>query len=106
MVCDVCNRNIPEGEGFALTTEQVVTSPEYWKFLRGKFGFVSEGIVRRAAGQTEGWLVCNDCIRLFNVDINKAKEYSQKWWASGKTYRIPGSGVASVESALKAANLK
>jgi hypothetical protein len=105
MACDVCNRDVPEGEGYALTTEQVVTSPKYWEFLRRKFGFVTDFTVRMAAGQRQGWMVCNECIKFFDVDVAKAREYCQKWWSSGKIYHIPGAGPASLESAFKAANL-
>ena len=30
-VCDVCNKEVPRGEGFLLTTPDVVGKPRYWE---------------------------------------------------------------------------
>jgi hypothetical protein len=101
--CDVCS-NILEDfkDGYVLTTTQVTTSETYWEFAfthqwspadrlypEGK-GLLS--LVMQQAGHETGWLVCEDCIQLFNVDRKVAKDYAKRAWRHRKDPNWPPGG--------------
>ena len=112
LVCDVCNFRISSPEGHLLTTTEVVSSPEYWRryyeahktdFIVFKIysyeGFCHDpimgtGCVKTVASQTKPWLVCENCITLFNVDLEKTQKYAKQWWQSNGTFKPPGTGPA------------
>jgi hypothetical protein len=110
-VCDICNKNIAWEDGYVLTTRQVATSEAYWEAtLNGPWSY-THGIdpnggtlallAQQQAGQSDGWLTCEDCSRLFTFDRAAAKAYAEQ-----HTTNPPGSGPASVqEVALAAANV-
>lgn len=103
-VCDVCNRELGEKEGYLLTTLEVVSTPGYWKkaFSGPMSAMISaSGVIddsfktrfaSRMASQTTPWMVCNDCIDIFTVDKAKTRQYAIRCYESG-TFTPPGSGA-------------
>jgi len=62
-------------------------------------------LVQRQAAQSTGWLVCESCIQLFNVDRKVAKEYAKIAGSSSHPgdYCPLGSGPANHEAVALAA---
>lgn len=110
VVCDVCNRKVFWGNGYLLTTKQVVSTPQYWEFYvqlhKDKFSefgvtsyeaFINNPLLRISVGkalaeQSTPWMVCNECISMFNVDLKKTMDYAKRWWDSKRNFSPPGTG--------------
>lgn len=99
-VCDICNKSMEFSDGYALPTELVTTSEEYWLFMLNRF-IHDEGLlassVQLQAKQRSGWLVCESCSKLFVFDMHQAKEYATRQMDP------PGGGPANVSSVAAAA---
>ena len=117
-VCDVCLRKMQPGEGYVLTTRQVVTVPAYWRWLfengpvpvsampRETAGKMLEQLIRQQCGQVTGWMTCERCITRFpHVDRNQAREYAAEFWRpeGEPKYSPPGGGPVDPYHALGAA---
>ena len=83
--CDICLNTVPKGKGYALTTTQVVNNPAYWEYafthqwayIRKPVKMLGEtiepsevlpGVVQQVSSSHTPWLVCESCIKLFDVD--------------------------------------
>lgn len=115
-VCDVCSRKVSSPDGYLLTTREVVSTPKYWQhyYQYHKDEFVSMGVssyqdfcrnplLRASCGemlanQQTPWLVCENCISMFNVDRERARSYAKQWWQSRRTFQPPGTGPAPVSA--------
>lgn len=102
--CDICDSPIQSLEGYMLTTRQVAESPEYWRDYYGRHSSqfqdmginslkefkdnskLSEQTTTMITGQVYPWIVCENCISLFNVDKAHTKEDALKWWKSDKMF--------------------
>jgi|GEM_PF-4765091 len=116
--CDVCNADMNNGEGYILTTRQVVASEDYWdgtlamaasmvKSLSGDTGdvFLQMG-VQQTCAQSTGWMVCESCISRFpKVDRNTARGYAMEFWSRGAqgSYKPPGGGAIPPSEAMNIA---
>jgi len=111
--CDICSQQITEPSGFCLSTREVVLTVNYWKdgFSRHRSQYsavtnqtqvdsVLNATVSRQAGQSTGWLVCDKCIGLFNVDREKTRQYAKDWWAHGRKDERRGLGAVPREEAM------
>jgi len=49
--------------------------------------------LKKAQSQSN-WLVCEECIWIFDVDWEQARRYCKEFWATGKVPLIPGAGAA------------
>ena len=100
-VCDICSKRLSQGEGYLLTTSEVVTSVEYWKrtlqmnpifprlkFEKEKFLEVTQSASSTCASDTP-WMVCETCISCFDVNRVKVQEAARSWRRTGK----PSSGM-------------
>ena len=100
-VCDICNKCMDFSDGYALPTELVTTSEEYWLFMLNRFIHNDEGLlassVQLQAKQRSGWLLCESCSKLFAFDRHQAKEYATRQMDP------PGRGPANVSSVAAAA---
>lgn len=119
MRCDVCNKEMNLEDGYVLTTTEVTTCEAYWLFVLTQPLFKnaiallgsdreSEAIAmlaRHYASQKKGWLICEGCIQLFNVDRKVAKGYTKKAISSGDpaNYCPRGTGPANLKAVLPAA---
>ncbi|RLC92159.1 MAG: hypothetical protein DRI77_13185, partial [Chloroflexi bacterium] len=109
--CDICNAAIPEPEGYLLTTTQVVRSPRFWLdyYRRHQAKLTAMGIpsydafldssecatmTEKIAQDATPWLVCKQCVHLFEVDQQQAWVYVRHWWESGRAFTPPGIGPA------------
>ena len=113
--CDVCNKEMNFEDGYVLSTTQVTTSEAYWEFaFTHQWSYVHsmdpDGntiamLVRQQGGQKTGWLLCESCTRLFNVDRNAAKEYTRSALslADPGKYIPPGGGPANIQAVALAA---
>ncbi len=109
--CSICKAHMEEGEGYALTTAEVVSSKPYWdhkmmepetlSYTHAHFKSQDEtatkmrGIIfEKTAEKEQTWLTCESCIRHFEVDESKAKNYATDWWSTQGNIEIPNSGNA------------
>lgn len=112
MGCDVCSKEIQSGDGYVLSTTQVVTNPRYWEFYFrqvypqqmdavGQKGERLLALVFRRAADNTGWALCGSCVRMFSVNRRKARDYYMIW---EMTRQLPSSfGTADSHRAIKAA---
>jgi len=109
-VCDVCNKELAEKEGYLLTTEQAVSNPAYWKKALARPASImlarvtsdesaKAQLASQMASQTAPWLVCDDCIGIFDVNRNETRQYALRWYDSHGTFSPPGSGAPSLSKA-------
>src|SRR5260370_11033308 len=115
-VCDVCNRRVNSPDGYLLTTEQVVRTPNYWRhyYETHKTELLQQGIAdfeafrrhpiaidcaKAMASQATNWLVCDTCLPLFNINSAGARQLAIQWGASGKTFNPPGTGAVRLNVA-------
>ncbi len=111
--CDICNAAMNEPEGYLLTTTQVVRSPRFWLdyYRRHQAKLAAMDIssydaflnspacatlTERIAQDATPWLVCKQCVHLFEVDQQQAWVYARHWWESGGTFTPPGIGPAPI----------
>ncbi|CAD5273284.1 MULTISPECIES: hypothetical protein [unclassified Imperialibacter] len=109
--CKICKTLLEYNEGYALTTSEVVSSKEYWdhKMVEPEtLGYTTahfkqkdanatkmRGIIfEKTAEKDQTWLVCDTCIKQFEVDTNEAKKHALQWWESKGVYNPPKSGDA------------
>lgn len=108
LVCDVCSHSVRTGSGYILRTADVVSSSRYWEHnlesLRQMGAKLSMSLVMRAVGEMSEkhspWIICDDCIDLFDADRSSARRLAMKYWSSGET---PKGGPGDPDVALKAA---
>lgn len=115
-VCDICNRKVPSPDGYLLTTREVVSTPKYWQhyYQYHRAGFQSIGVSSyedfcrhsllrlscgdALAGQQTPWIVCENCIAMFDVDREKTRGYAKQWWQSRRAFQPPGTGSAPLSA--------
>jgi len=107
--CDICRSPAANGEGYVLTTRQVVTTTGYWaialKAIR-KAPEQFEPYLERQCRQTTGWLTCGSCIDTFpDVDRSLARKHAQAYWKRGGdgSYAPPGGEAVDPHDARAAA---
>lgn len=128
--CDVCSKFdcIKNPNGHLLTTREVVTALPYWRMLYEKHsaaiayylgissfseyrhiafmrtGWPMSGMLPRSPSQLADsktpWLVCSECVAMFNVDVESAQEHARRWWKN-RNYRPPGNGPISISEVRK-----
>ncbi len=110
--CDICGIEVSCPDGYLLTTKEVVGEPAYWRhyYRQHKSEFAIIGIstfkefrtdstqrqstVKLLAQQDTPWLVCQNCVSLFNVNQQKTSKYAEQWWSSKGMFSPPGTGPA------------
>lgn len=110
--CTISNTLLEYGEGYALTTAQIISSKSFWdhKMLepetlsyttshfkdKDPMATQMRGLIfEKYAEKKEPWLICESYIHLFDVDQEKSQEYAKEWWSTGGMFAPPGSGTAS-----------
>lgn len=106
LICDICGEDVKLPNGHCLTSAQVVSSPTQWKFYykRHKTKIALQGIntyeafceaqsflqtIFLIASNPEPWMVCEDCINMFDVDKVATHNYVVKWYESDGKYILP-----------------
>ena len=89
-VCDVCSKELMKPEGYLLVTDEVVTVSNYWEYAFNNqwsymYSMDPKGeslahLVLQQAGQKSPWIICKNCVSLFDIDNEKAREKCEKWW--------------------------
>lgn len=118
-VCDVCRQPMKTGDGYCLTTSEVVRSSAYWEaafrdapitsqeLLQDAVRELYHGQIKQMCSQETGWLVCEACIQRFpEIDIDKARVFATEFWEQNEKwdYCPPGAGsVDTTEAAIPAA---
>jgi len=120
MKCDVCLKSVPKGRAYALTTTQVATTPTFWEYLfTHQWAYVGKpveflgttiepsetlaGLVQQVSSSQTPWLVCDTCIRLFNVDRNACKDRAKRFTAEMPNGWRQLTGPADFQRTLAAA---
>ncbi len=118
--CDICLNNVPKGKGYALTTTQVVNNPAYWEYafthqwayMRKPVKMLGEtigpsevlpGVVQQVSSSNTPWLVCETCIKLFNVDNEKCATLAARFSKEMPNGWKQNTGSASYGKALAVA---
>ena len=109
--CNLSDTLLEFGEGYQLTTSQIVASRKFWdhKMLEPEtLSYTTahfknndptatkmrEMIFNKYAMEEKPWLICESYIHLFEVDKGQAQEYAKEWWTSGGQFSPPNSGSA------------
>jgi|GEM_PF-4876556 len=106
-ICDVCSKPMNRGDGYVLTTRQVVSSVEYWVKASNTWKTMApaqldfEMILKRQCFQSTGWTVCDVCTGDFpDADQTNAGRYAKEFWdGGGGTYSPPGGGSVAPHEA-------
>ena len=99
-ICDICSKPNNFSDSYALTTTQVTTSRQYWDFMIQQHNLDRKELmllVPQQAAQQSGWLVCEECSKMFNFDKDEARSYA------ALKQDPPGSGVVAIDLATAAA---
>jgi len=111
--CTISDTLLEYGEGYQLTTAQVVASKKFWdhkmlepetmSYTTAHFKMndpmatkMREMIFTKFAEKNDPWLICESYINLFDIDMIQAQEYAKEWWSSGGNFTPPSSGEASI----------
>jgi Tetratricopeptide repeat len=90
-LCDSCNASLPSGDGYLLTTRDVVQSEKYWASVFARAQRVATSLeiddaadstvflnmVSHAAGQRSAWGICEKCSEFFVFDRGGARSYAR-----------------------------
>lgn len=98
-VCDCCTKSMTEPEGYLLRTFEILLSEKYFKryFELNGLSTTKEDLEVRQlhfmhlAGYTSPWIICEDCIPLFDVDLKETKTFAEEWIKSKGTFIPPKS---------------
>ena len=106
-VCDICGKSMAWGHGYGLSTTQVTTSEDYWKYVLGrKWKVIHEqdpqgkslsNFIERQGSNNTPWLVCDSCGQLMEFDLQAARKYNKQGAIP------PGSGPANLSRVALAA---
>ncbi|MDZ7648068.1 MAG: hypothetical protein U5K54_13315 [Cytophagales bacterium] len=94
--CQITKEPIEKGDGYLLTTAQVVSSKKYWdmvmtepetlSYSQSHFKNQSSGtqmrsmIFEKFATIEKPWIISDTIINYFEVDKSKARALAKKWW--------------------------
>ncbi|MDX1471650.1 MAG: hypothetical protein R3213_09160 [Flavobacteriaceae bacterium] len=109
--CNLSNTLLEFGEGYQLTTTQLISSKKFWdhKMLEPEtLSYTTahfknndpsatkmrEMIFNKYAMEEKSWLICESYIHLFDIDKGQAQEYAKEWWETGGQFSPPNSGPA------------
>jgi hypothetical protein len=109
--CGLSSTLLEYGEGYQITTSQLVASKKFWdhkmlepetlSYTTAHFKSndptatkMREMIFNKYALEEKPWLICESYIHLFDIDIDKAQEYAKQWWESHGEFTPPESGPA------------
>lgn len=109
--CSICKSHMERGEGYALTTTQVIVSKTYWdhkmvepetmSYTTQHFKNKDENatkmrgiIFEKTAEKDQTWLTCDTCIKHFDVDQDQTKALATEWWGAENGHKIPHTGRA------------
>lgn len=109
--CSLSNTLLEYGEGYQITTSQLISSRKFWdhKMLEPEtLSYTTahfkendpnatkmrEMIFNKYALEEKPWLICESYIHLFDVDKSQAHEYAQQWWSTKGEFTPPESGSA------------
>lgn len=109
--CAISDTMLEFGEGYLLTSSQIIDSPSFWDMMMlqpetksytiqhfenqdPSAKSIRQMIFNKYASKDEPWLVADTYVKMFKVDESKAREYAQEWWSSEKSFRPPNCGHA------------
>ena len=109
--CAISDTLLEYGEGYHLTTSQVVASQKFWdhkmlepetmSYTTAHFKMndpmatkMREMIFNKYADEPKPWLICESYINLFDIDKSEAQNQARSWWESGGNVLPPKSGPA------------
>lgn len=98
-VCDCCGSPIVEPQGYLLRTFEIILSKKFFKyyFERNGLGISKEDLELRQhhfmhlAEQSSPWMICDVCIPMFDVNLKKAKAFTEEWIKSKGEFIPPKS---------------
>jgi hypothetical protein len=109
--CPITKEPIESGDGYMLSTRDVVRSKKYWdmvmtepetlSYTRSHFMQESSGtqmrslIFEKYSSINKPWIVSDSCISLFEVDKENSRQLARKWWDSEGQFTPEQSGAAA-----------
>ncbi len=101
MNCDICSKAMKRGQGYILSTSQVVYDPGYWKRAFKLLPNTAEqveralpGFLRQMSSSESDWVVCEDCMAFLKADRSKAAKHFQDYAKTGKRPSLQDTGPA------------
>ena len=109
--CDISDTMLEFGEGYLLTSAQIIDSKSFWDMMMlqpetksytishfenqdPSAKSIRQMIFNKYAGKEEPWLVSDTYVKMFEVDKEKSREYAIEWWNTEKSFRPPNCGLA------------
>lgn len=98
-VCDCCGKPMVEPEGYILRTFEILLSDKFFKYYFERNGLTTskEHLEFRQhhfihlAEQTTPWMICDECIPMFDVNLKDAKRFAEEWINSKGAFIVPKS---------------
>ncbi|MEM1135279.1 MAG: hypothetical protein AAGI07_05520 [Bacteroidota bacterium] len=109
--CEISDTLLEYGEGYLLTSAQVIDSESFWDMMMlqpetksytishfekqdPSAKSIRQMIFNKYANREEPWLISDTYVKMFAVDQTKTQEYAVEWWKSEKSFRPPACGTA------------
>jgi len=109
--CDISDTMLEFGEGYLLTSSQIINSTSFWDMMMlqpetksytiqhfenqdPSAKSIRQMIFNKYASKDEPWLVADTYVKMFEIDEATAREYAKEWWSSEKSFRPPQCGNA------------
>lgn len=98
-VCDCCGKQMGEPEGYILRTFEILLSAHFFRYYFERNGLTTskEDLEIRQhhffqlAEQDSPWMICDECIPMFDVNLDEVKKYAVDWIRSKGEYLPPKS---------------
>jgi len=98
-VCDCCGKSMREPEGYVLRTFEILLSAEFFKYYFERSGLTNskEDLDLRQqhfihlAEQNSPWVICEECIIMFDVNLEETKKFAADWIQARGEYLPPKS---------------
>lgn len=98
--CDCCTMQLEAPKGYLLRTFEIIQSKKYWKYIfkTQSIGIDEEGLelrteyFKRISSFKSPWVICDNCISIFDINLEENKKYMDEWVKQKGDYYPPKSG--------------
>ncbi|MBX2843945.1 MAG: hypothetical protein KTR26_19390 [Flammeovirgaceae bacterium] len=109
--CHVSETLLEYGEGYLLTSAQIIDSKSFWDLIMSQPETKSYTIAHfeqndssatqmrgmifnKYASKNDPWIVSDTYAKLFEIDHGLAQDQAKQWWESGKAFKPETCGPA------------
>jgi hypothetical protein len=98
-VCDCCGKAMVEPEGYLLRTFEILLSKKFLQYYFNRNGLTTtkedlelrQDHVSQLASYPSPWMICDDCITMFDLDLEEVKSFAVEWIKSKGEFIPPKS---------------